>query len=106
MHASSENSRCSHPRITKVKELFVFVCLSVFVCMCADIGVKGQNHIHFLNQTVVFPTPSSLEGPVGQEGLVASGVRVLMCLARRVVSCLGEQSGRRPRSRRGRRHWV
>lgn len=27
MHASSGNSRCSHPRITKVKELFVCVCV-------------------------------------------------------------------------------
>lgn len=46
MYASTGNSRCSHPRITKVKELFVCVCVWALV------GVKVQNHIFFFNQTV------------------------------------------------------
>lgn len=43
MYASTGNSRCSHPRITKVKELFVCVCVWALV------GVKVQNHIDFFS---------------------------------------------------------
>lgn len=32
MHASSGNSRCSHPKISKVKELFVCVCVCARRC--------------------------------------------------------------------------
>lgn len=44
MHASSGNSRCSHPKITKVKEVFAPVSL------CVGVGVKVHNYVHFLNQ--------------------------------------------------------
>lgn len=44
MHASSGNSRCSHPKITKVKEMFASFSL------CLEVGVKVHNYVHFLNQ--------------------------------------------------------
>lgn len=49
MHASSGNSRCSHPRITKVKELFVLVCLCVCVRVRGHVDIKVYS---FLSQTV------------------------------------------------------